>query len=142
MSIIILSNVYTANKAYLNMYLSYENTYSVTSSIIAQLQNTPGYTVESKVALVGEWPEPAFYDIYFADLYDLMGVGGISVNTYSIEYFFEYYHGFAINLVAEEEKEAISNNPEFTELSPYPNYGYIKRIDDIFVVKLSESFSS
>lgn len=141
MMLITLCNVYIANKAYLNMHLSYENTYFNTTAILTQLQNTPGYTTDSKIAIIGDHKEPSFYDTYFSDLESMIGVGGVSLNTYSIEYFFEYYNGIALNLASPEEIDALSQSTVLQDMQCYPNCGYIQTIDDTIVIKLSNPVS-
>lgn len=42
MAVILLCNTATANKAYLKMQLSYENTYAFASSVLTRLQSTEG----------------------------------------------------------------------------------------------------
>lgn len=134
---ITFTNVYIANEAYLNMYLSYENTYSITSTIITQVQNIPDYSTESKIAIIGSHSKPNYYTTYFSRLDPLMGATGISPTTYSIEYFWEYYNGFPIKCASDEEALRITQSTEFQSMPSYPNYGYVKKINDIIVVKFS-----
>lgn len=138
MAVILASNIYVANKAYLNMHLAYENTYYYTTSILNRLQDTPGYTKESKVAIIGEYQLPDFYYEQFYDLMQLMGTRKLSPNAYSIEGFFELYNGVKINFASAEQKKSLAQSAEFHAMESYPNYGYIQTIDDVIVIKLSD----
>lgn len=139
---ILINNIYIANEAYLKMHLAYENMYSFTTSIVTHLQSTPGYTSDSKVALIGDYPEQDYYDFYFDNLYGLAGVGGVNPNNYSYPEFFNYYTGVSINWATQEECNAITLGDEFSLIPSYPDYGFVTVIDDIFVIKLPESTES
>jgi len=138
MAVILAGNIFVANKSYLYMHLSYENTYFYTTAILTQLQDTPGYHKDAKVAIVGQWQEPDFYSERFYELNQLKGVNTLSPNAYSIAGFFQYYNGVSLNLVAEEEIDRIAASSEFQQMESYPNHGYIQTIDDTIVIKLSD----
>lgn len=136
MVLIIACNIYAANKLYLKHHLAYENTYSFTTSVIAQLHSTPGYSSGSKVAVIGKCDMPSFYLDEFADLNIMAGAAGISPNVYSLSYFFEYYNGTPLEWASEEECAYLESTDGYDQMPSYPEYGYIAQIDDIFVIKL------
>ena len=136
-AVILVSNIYFANRAYLNLQLQYERTYHFTSSLLTTLQNTPGYTGDAKVALVELGGSRMFLQEEFLDLNPIYGLRGMTPNTYSVEKLFAYYNGVEITLVEGEELERIRALPEVEAMAPYPGHGCVKRIDGIFVVKLS-----
>ena len=136
--LIVVSNIYFANEAYLNMHLQYENTYYFTTSVLTTLQNTPGYTEDSRVALVGETPREDYWYENYGHLMVNYGLRGISPNTYSLPRMFEYYNGVSLNFATEEEIKKLCETPEFEAMPEYPNYGCIQTIDGIIVIKLSE----
>ena len=137
LGIILTWNIFCANQAYLKMHLAYENLHSFTTSIVTHLQSTPGYTADSKVALVGNYPEQDFYFDNFSNLWELTGTASIDPNTYSIGRFFSLYTGVRVNLVSNELCQSVMSNEAFSAMPAYPDYGYIAVIDDIFVIKLS-----
>lgn len=136
MALIIVCNVYAANKLYLSLHLSYENTYSFTTSVITQLHSTPGYSSESKIAVIGKYDSPSFYSENLSDLNILNGILDVSPNVYSFSYFFEYYNGVPLEWASKEECASLETTKEFDQMPSYPEYGYIRQIDDIFVIKL------
>ena len=138
MAVIILINVYTANEAYLNMHLAYENTYSLASSVLTQLQSTPGYTSDSKVVLVGTYQRPSYYTQYFSNITGLMGVQGITPGGGAIRSFFSYYMGMPLNWATQDELNMLLETEEVSQMPCYPNHGYISQVEDIFVIKFSQ----
>ena len=138
LTIILSCNIFCANQAYLQMHLAYENMYSFASTVVSGLQNTPGYTAESPVALVGDYPEQDFYASNFDSFHELTGITPIDPNTYSIEHFFTLYTGVSLNLVPVDECRAIRLSEGFASLPAYPDYGCITEIDGVFVVKMSD----
>lgn len=139
LALIITCNTYIANAAYLNLYLQYQNTYSLTTSMAAALQDMPGFTEDSKVAIASRDPFPAYWsENDYCPLY-LTGITGIILGDYAIGSMVEYYNGFALNIVSEEEMERIMETDAFRDMPVYPSYGSIQKINDVFVVKFSDN---
>ena len=135
--LILISNIYIANEAYLHMYLRYENTFAFYTSLVTDIKHTPEFTPESKVAVIGNWEKPEFYEEEFGFLRKLTGVHGIGPDSYSRNRFLEYYIGTELNFPTESEMAAIQDSAEFAEMACYPYYGSIQMIGDMLVVKLS-----
>ena len=138
LALIVCVHVYTANTAYLNMHLRYENAYAFYTSLTAQIRQMPEFQPGSKIAVAGGWKSPDFYshNMEFTDY--LMGVKGFLPSDYSYRHFMEYYIGFPAEFASDEETAAICQTEEFRNMSVYPYYGSIGIIDDVIVVKLSE----
>ena len=92
---------------------------------------------ESKVSIVGKYNALEFYELFF-DTSRIMGIGTIAPNTFFIENFIEYYVGAPLNWVEPEICINLIDPEAFAQMPSYPNYGYIAKLDDIFVVKLSD----
>ena len=135
--LILISNIYLANEAYLHMQLRYENTYAFYSSLVTDLRNTPEFTEDCKIAIIGNWEKPEFYEEEFGFLHHLTGVHGIAPDSYSKNRFLEYYIGIELNFPTEAEIAAIQSSPEFEAMACYPYYGSILMVGDTLVVKLS-----
>ena len=131
---VLICNIYSANKAYLKQYLVYENTVSFYESIITQVQMTPGFTEESKLAVIGNVPQDSSYLEKFGlnTIYGLCGFKGEAIS----DDFITYYLGFDIEYATAEEKQALLNDIRYQEMASYPYYGYVNNIDDYIVVKL------
>lgn len=137
MAVVIAGNVYFANKGYLNLHMQYESSHSFATTVIASLQNTPGFRADSKVAIVGAYDKPQSVDAAFSYLEGIYGLEGINPNTYSFANFFEYYCGVELNFATNEEKNAVRATEAFAQMPVFPGNGSIQEIEGIFVVRLS-----
>ena len=66
----------------------------------------------------------------------LMGPAHDLVNVYSRENFFRYYLSFDIPFAGGDELERLSADERVRDMSEYPYYGSVRKIDDYIVVKL------
>lgn len=134
MCVILASNVYVSNKSYLKQFLVYENTFSFYQAIVTQLQQTPGFEENTKLAVIGNVEKDSSYLENFGEdtIYGLCGFKGEAIS----EEFITYYLGFDVPIATEEEKDSLANTEDVKNMSTYPYYGYIQKIDDYIVVKL------
>lgn len=136
MALTIMSNVYAANQAYLNMHLRYENTYAVCTTLAAQIQSTPGFTAMHPVYLCGTYQSPEFYD-NFSDTENITGTSGLSMNMWSIRHFLRNYCGFNTGEPVAEHIAAVESSEAFHNMPCYPAYGSVQMINGVLVVKFS-----
>lgn len=137
LTLIVIINTYVANEAYLNLHLRYENSYAFYTSLLADLRINPEFQEGTKLAVVGSYDSPDFYEYYFPFLPELTGVMGFLPESYSYGAFLQYYIGLSIPIAAAEEVEQIMATEEYQNMNVYPYYGSTKLINDILVVKLS-----
>lgn len=130
-------NVCIANETYLNMHLSYENTYAVTNSVITMVQALPDYHAEEPVAILGTYQRPEDYKVQFAHLDRLVAAWGISPTDYSASWFWEYYCGFPMNVASKETGEALLKTAEYASMPVWPAAGCVRRIGGVIAVKFS-----
>ena len=138
LSVIIFINIYTANTAYLTLHLRYENAYSFYTSLTAQIRQCPDFREGTRIAVIGEWKSPDFYNHHMEFTDYLVGVKGFLPSDYSAPYFLEYYIGFPAEFVTAEEADMIRQTEAFRNMAVYPYYGSVEVMDDVIVVKLSE----
>ena len=134
---IIVVNIYVANTSYLTLHLRYENAYAFYTALIADIRQSPEFTEGTKLAVIGTWEDPDFYEAHLDFTNYLTGVTGFKPDSYSAQRFLEYYLGFSIPFVSEEEAADIAASAEFAEMPCYPYYGSTRKIGDAMVVKLS-----
>ena len=135
LALITLFNVYLANKAYLKMYLDYENAFAFYTGIAAQLRMTEGFEADSKIAILGEASTGLSHSPEL-DLGELVGPSRDLVNVYTREIFLRRYVGFDVSFADLEEKRMLQERDEVKQMSAYPNYGFIQNVGDYIVVKL------
>ncbi len=138
LAVIVAINLYIANAAFLNLHLRYENSMAFYTALLAQLEQTPHFDETTKLAVIGDYREPAFYSEHLPFTDTITGIKGFSPDTYSNNYFLEYYLGLSVPFASQEEISRIRAGEEFAQMAVYPYYGCIKIIGDICVVKLSE----
>lgn len=135
---ILIINIYVANESYLNMYLRYENAYSFFTSLTADIKRMPEFTEGTRIAVIGDWQSPEFYEQQFDTNLYLTGTTGFLPSDYTYSAFLNYYIGFPAECVSEEEAAALRQTEAFQKMSCYPYYGSIDVIDGVIVVKLSD----
>ena len=135
LALITLFNVYLANKAYLKMYLDYENAYAFYTSVAAQVRMTEGFDADSKIAILGEASTGLSHSPEL-DLGELVGPNRDLVNVYTRESFLRRYVGFDVAFANQEEKLMLQEMDEVKQMPAYPNYGFIQKVGDYIVVKL------
>jgi len=120
------------------MHLLYENAYSFYTSLVTEIKQMPEFEDGCKIALIGNSEQYITQFDEFDDITRIMGVTGLTVNTYSREKFIRYYIGFDPQFATEEEILTLVKNPDFLQLPSYPYYGSLSRIDNYIVVKFSD----
>ena len=136
-ALIVITNIYIANEAYLDQHLRYENAYAFYTSLIADIKANPDFTEGTKLAVIGKWGAPDFYRDNFDFSNSITGIDMFGPDTYSKEQFVQYYLGISIPFASEEELSATEASPEFAEMPVYPYYGSLRKIGNVIVVKLS-----
>lgn len=137
LSVIIITNTYFANEAYLQLHLQYENTYAFYTSLLSDIRAQPEFDEDTRLAVIGEWNYPDYFFRKFDFTYHLFGHLDCSPAEYSMDRFLEYYLGFPIPFAESWVQEEIQNSTEYLQMPVYPYYGSIQMFDDILVVKLS-----
>lgn len=136
MAMILISNTYLANASALNLHLRYENAYAFYTSLAADIKMMPEFNENTKLAVIGNPPDPAFYWEHLGAPNRVTGIYGFVPHSYSKHKFLEYYINFPIPFASDEEIEAIVSSPEYKEMPTYPYYGSMQYWGDILVVKL------
>ena len=134
---IVAVNVYISNQAYLNLYLRYQNAHAFYSSLVADLNSNPDFQEGTKLALVGTYVSPAFYEEQFSDTDRITGVHGFLPDGYARAQFMSYYIGLDIPFASDGEVAALQELAQVQAMPRYPFYGSIQTIDGMLVVKLS-----
>ena len=137
LSAIILVNTYVANAAFLNLHLRYENAYAFYCALIADIKMMPEFTEDTKLAVIGNYDSPDFYHEEIAFAQRITGTAGFYPDSYSKEFFLEFYLGFPMEFASEEEIAVIQSSAEYAEMPVYPYYGSMKAFGNVLVVKLS-----
>ena len=139
-----LENVIYANGAYTYRKLVYENTRGQVYTIMAKVQDLPGYVEgETPVVFSGDFTDSNF--TYHNDLLRQYeegdtGLSGSAI-TYdgTIKWWFANIMGSGARVVnTQAELDAWAENPAVQAMSSYPASGCIAMVDGAAVVKLSD----
>ena len=121
------------NASHLANNVRYNRLKSYYTVMISQIKNTPGYKDEMPICYINQ---EDIKDLTYHDtgaFKDLVIDGSTSgVNSNYNESFLAIYLGFYPKIVPEND---FKDRPEVIDMPHYPDYGSIKVIDDVLVVK-------
>lgn len=120
LAVIIMGNIFYANKIYLKMQLQYENAYAFYNTLMAQIMDTPGFEEGTVIDFVGNDASgiKVFEEI---DSSQLTGPNDELVNIYTRVDFIRHYLGLDLYAYMED----IIYADWFYELPSYPDEGSI-----------------
>ncbi len=141
-TIFVLSFSIMANVVAFNMNERYEKTYATCLRIVDRIEQTEGYTTETKVAILGGFPDAVSYpptDITANDLVGYFGASGeLCVNsTQKYAEFMKHYMNVTIVTIPGEDEIRIAGTEAFAEMPKFPAEGSVGYIDDVLVIKLN-----
>ena len=137
-SLIIASNIVEANRAALAAQFEYENTKALYTTVAAQIQNTDGFDTDTRIALIGEAPvSKVMQGFGLSNIVGVIGSDGALRNAWSRESFINNYLGYDFSFASEKEVNELKDSNEVKGMKSYPYYGYVQKINNMIVVKLS-----
>ena len=140
--IMIFSFSVMANIVAFNMNERYEKTYATCLRIVDRIEQTEGYEVGTKVAILGGFPSEEYYpstDITTDDLVGYFGCAGdLCVNsTEKYAVFFSHYLGVTITTISAEEEIRLTETEQYMAMPKFPSEGSVDFIEDVLVIKLN-----
>ncbi len=140
--VMIFEFIVMGNVAGFNMNERYEKSYAFCLKIENRLESTDGYHTGDKVAILGGIPNENCYpstEITINDLSGYFGTNGeLCVNsTEKCAEFMRHYLGFSISTISDEEEIALTETKEFIEMDYFPASDSIRKIGDVWVIKIN-----
>lgn len=135
LTLVVFSNASTANRASMNLYLRYENNYSMANSVITQIEALPGFTADTPVLVVGRFPVTNDYD-RILDVNHITGVSEHATRGWEPSEFMKYYCGADFEYLSLEQNQNLLMSPGFRAMPFFPDQGSIGYVDGTVVVKL------
>lgn len=121
LAVILISNVFFANRIYLKMHLQYENAFAFYNTLMAQVMETPGFNSDTVVDFVGN--EAGGIKVFDEiDSSHLTGPNDELVNIYTRVDFIRYYLGLDLYAYMED---VILNSDWYKAMPSYPDEGSI-----------------
>lgn len=138
LSIIILSNIFLANRAYLQLKLQTDGDRVFYSNIVSHIQDTVGFDENSKIAVIGQVDRNDNLPKKFG-VEKLIGFGRYSGRgEYFAKNYLTNFISVDLDFATEEEIREIKETSAFSEMPSYPYNGYVKKIGNFIVVKLGD----
>lgn len=125
-----------------NMNEKYEKTYSFCSRIIDRLEQQEEYQYGDKVAVIGEardtnnYPSTSITDRYVGWYFGVNGELCVASNE-DFEVFCSHFLGTPYVTANENEIKEIVGKAEFAEMDNFPKATSVKKIGDVWVIKLN-----
>lgn len=148
--VVIVVSCYTdylvTNKAYMRMDIAFQRVNNYFNRIIASVESQEGYVNGDEVTIIGNFyykDNPSVVEFDVMDSEGLRELSGVALENGLItsgarDNFIRHYVGFDIADLSEGDKEAIAKTQEYQDMAVYPTEGSIKKIDNVWVVKLCE----
>lgn len=149
-SVAIFVSCYTdylvTNKAYFRMDIAFERVNNYFNRIIASVEAQEGYHNGDDVALIGNFyykDNPSIVEIDVLDSEDLRELSGVALENGMMtsgarDNYIRDYVGFDVLRLSETDKLAIAATDEFKAMPDYPEEGSVKKINDVWIVKLCD----
>ena len=142
LALIIISSIIYSNHIYLKKQMEFETTKLTMNRIIQNIENIDEYKIGTTPVVFIGYLSNGPLSMKKPELdYDSVGLW----NTYSITYYLNYkqflnnYMGYPINVLNEKKAIKYSKKNEVKEMESFPSKKAYKIVDDVLVIKLSES---
>ncbi|TCL43003.1 glucosyltransferase domain-containing protein [Harryflintia acetispora] len=126
------------NAGYTRLRLGYEADYAAAVQIKTDLTNVEGFDVSSEVMFVEPFSLSSKDQLYYMQPYTGVSNGENFYAYYHFPKMMECYLGMSYKGVSSDLREEIKSTEEFMKMPCFPAHGYIKKINDVIVVKLGE----
>ena len=137
LSLILVCNVFYANRIYLKMKLEYEEAFSFYSGLITRVKSTEGYDADTMLIITGDADEKNL--VCHADEIDTSDIVGLMeglLNIYSRYDFIKYYVGYDYKPIDWDGWGKLDKMDEVNRMPLYPYDGSVKKFGDYMVVHL------
>lgn len=133
--------IWNANGNYMLMQYTQYHDMAYFETMVTQIKSTEGYRDDLPLAVIGDTIEDETNKTggMYAAEFDLPGKMESNVNAYSRWHIMTQYLGFYPTFLFDDVTSEIALLPEVQAMPCYPDDGSIQIIDDVIVVKLSET---
>ena len=132
-----------SNKAYLSLYLTYEQSYAYANRLMTEIQLQDEYDKDDAIILIGTPNINIEYTMPWREEKDVKSMCGVTpslVAARTFDRYLRYYLGVeqeVSRITSPEQLEALGTDIDIDELSCYPNVGSIICEEDTIFVKFS-----
>ena len=136
----VLMYVWFGNGCYMALEYTKYHDLAYFETMVTQIKSLEGYTDETPVAFVGSEITDETHNMgsMLGGTFGLDGKIESNINAYSRAHIMTKFLGFAPVFCGYEETVELMEQEEVKEMSCYPDYGSMKVVDGVVVIKLSE----
>jgi len=135
-----------ANRAYLRTNFAVERVQQYFNRVIAVVENTEGYKSGDNIAILGEFyykDNPSTVEVDILDSEDLRELDGVALENGLLttgvrDNFIKMFVGYDMADLRFSDKEALMETEEYKNMAVYPQEGCVRKMKDIWVVKMCE----
>ena len=132
-SVTIWTYILSNNATYVATDLYNKQMYSVGNSIVEEIREIDGIEKDTTVIITGKLD----FSIQNEKLLDLTNFDVTDVNIWTWQVFLQDNLGLGWNICDYSDDKGITSTEEYIQMPIFPNEGYIEKINDVIVVKLS-----
>jgi hypothetical protein len=138
-ALLAVSNAYDTNVEYTSLYYSNRQTENYLNAMLVQVRMTEGFDTEKKWAFLGQIKDPLLrtpwqYEVRYGGNEPVQ----MMVNRGTRYDWFLHYFGYAIPMANVETIDQLWELEEVKQMPCWPDYGSIKVIGDVVVIKCDE----
>lgn len=135
---IVYMNTMNANRAYMNMQLSYEKSYAICDSVLEKIDAIDATAETKKVAVLGRYSVGD--EVLGTLLPEIYGASNdvFLKGTYHYVTMWRNNFGRYFTEASSEDIARVQANELYQQMAVYPHEGSIAVIEDVIVVKMSE----
>lgn len=134
------------NKAYLRTDIASERVKAYFNRVLVMAFSTEGFEEGDKITILGDFyykDNPSSVEMDIFDSEGLRELSGVALENGLItagarDRFIKTFLGYELAKLDWSEKEAIKESDEYKSMSVYPEDGCVKKINDVWVVKMCE----
>lgn len=137
--LIITNYMWSSNVNYTSLYYTNEQTQQYYSALTTRMRSAEGYEAGMKVVFINSRIQDPDYISNWQNMPEQYGGNSFDfLNVYSRNDFIRNLVGYSFATASDEETNELMEKEETQKMPSYPDYGSIKVIDGILVVKLDE----
>lgn len=133
-----------SNKAYMALYLTYEQSYAYANRLTTEIQMQDDYARDKVIVLVGEPYVNTGYTMPWREEKDVQSMHGVTpslISSYTLPRYLRYYVGVeqeVVTISSLEQWRDLETDIDINTLSCYPNAGSMISEDGRVFVKFSD----
>ncbi|MDO4632722.1 MAG: glucosyltransferase domain-containing protein [Eubacteriales bacterium] len=138
--VLIFFYIYSANLNYISVYSANRQVEGYLNNLVSQVRMTEGFTTDKERVCIGEISDPMLEFIWTeGSVYRGAASTKDFLRCYSTKFWLKNVLGYQIIFADEEKSEKVLQRPEVQQMPCWPNYGSVKVMEDVIVIKFEDA---